>query len=211
MERKNKCKYCGEIFVLGRGRMTDHCRKPDCLRQARNETQRKYYAKKMKEQLGNVNVKIIENKEVPTVIYSSKEKADTRTQMEDVGDIIQLAREFGTVRYKLIELLKKNNEEVDKYNKQDQTFLHRLEFLEELTDEEAKQMIIEEKKSRELRRNVKNRKYLIEAMLNSIHMKNPNAFIIQAIQGKGDICKTIAKLKGDANLYIGKETNDCKK
>ena len=208
--KKLICKYCGEEFERGRGRITDHCRKEECLRQARNEANRKYYAKKMKNELGKTKVKIIEQKERPTIIYSSKEKAETKIQMTDIGDIIQLAREFGTVRFKLIELLKRTNEEVGKYDKLDQTFLHRLEFLEELSDEEAKQMIIEEKQSRELRRNVKNRRYLIEAMLNSISMKNPNAFIIQAVQSKGDICKTIARLKTDNTLYSVKENiNNC--
>ena len=62
-------------------------------------------------------------------------------------------------------------------------------------------MIIEEKKSRENRRNVKNRRYLIKAMLDSIRMKNPNAFIVQAIQSKGDILKTMEQLKQNDNLY----------
>ena len=38
-------------------------------------------------------------------------------------------------------------------------------------------------------------------MLDSIKMKNPNAFIVQAIQGKGDILKIMEQLKQDDSLY----------
>lgn len=196
-----KCRFCGcEVEQPKRGRKRDYCRKEECLRKARNEANRKWYANKMKILEGTKN-RIIEQKEEKKVIYSSKDKADTKTKMPDVGDILQLARDFGTLRYSIIEALKKEEEQISKFDKADQTFLHRLEFLEELTDDEATQMIIEEKKSREQRRNVKNRRYLIKAMLDSIKMKNPNAFIVQAIQSKGDILKTMEKLKQDDGLY----------
>ena len=193
-----KCKFCGgEIQQPKRGRKRDYCKKIECLRKARNEANKKWYANKMKVLEGTKN-KIIEQKKV---IYSSKDKLDTETQMPNIGDILQLARDFGTLRYNLIEALRKEEEQISRFDKQDQTFLHKLEFLEELTDEQAKTMIIEEKKSRELRRTYKNRKYLIGAMLDSIKMKNPNAFVIQAIQGTGDILKTMEQLKQDDNLY----------
>ena len=193
-----KCKFCGgEIQQPKRGRKRDYCKKIECLRKARNEANKKWYANKMKVLEGTKN-KIIEQKKV---IYSSKDKLDTETQMPNIGDILQLARDFGTLRYNLIEALRKEEEQISRFDKQDQIFLHKLEFLEELTDEQAKTMIIEEKKSRELRRTYKNRKYLIGAMLDSIKMKNPNAFVIQAIQGTGDILKTMEQLKQDDNLY----------
>lgn len=201
-----KCKYCGEEFEQNkRGRKKEYCNKIECIRKARNDANKKWYVNKLKALTG-AKVQIVKAKESKqdqkVIIYSSKDKTDTKIQMPDVSDILQLSREFGTLRYNLICLLQKENEQVEKFNKQDQTFLHKLEFLEELSDEDATKMIIEEKKSRELRRNTKNRKYLIEAMLNAIKMKNPNAFMIKAIQGKGDIRKTIANLKEDESLYI---------
>lgn len=43
-----KCKYCGEeINQSKRGRKKEYCNKEDCLRQARNEANRKWYANKM--------------------------------------------------------------------------------------------------------------------------------------------------------------------
>lgn len=198
---EDRCKYCGDIIEQPkRGRKRDYCKKLECLRKARNEANRKWYANKMKI-LEGAKTKIIEQKEEKKIIYSSKDKEDTKAKMPDVGDILQMARNFGSFRYSLIQALQKEQLEEEKYNKADQTFLHKLEFLEELTDDEATQMIIEEKKSREQRRNIKNRRYLIKAMLDSIKMKNPNAFIVKAIQSKGDILKTMEQLKQDSNLY----------
>lgn len=195
------CKYCKcEFEQPKKGRKKEYCNKPDCIRQARNEANRKSYAKRMKV-LKDTLYNVVEQKEEKKIIYSSKDKIDTKIEMTDVGDILQLARDFGTLRYSLITALREEDERVSKFDKQDQTFLHRLEFLEELTDEEATKMIIEEKKSRENRRNVKNRRYLIKAMLDSIKMKNPNAFVVRAIQSKGDILKTMEQLKQDDNLY----------
>ena len=195
------CKYCKcEFEQPKKGRKKEYCNKPDCIRQARNEANRKSYAKRMKV-LKDTLYNVVEQKEEKKIIYSSKDKIDTKIEMTDVGDILQLARDFGTLRYSLITALREEDERVSKFDKQDQTFLHRLEFLEELTDEEATKMIIEEKKSRENRRNVKNRRYLIKAMLDSIKMKNPNAFVVRAIQSKGDILKTMEQLKQDDTLY----------
>lgn len=124
--------------------------------------------------------------------------------MQDIGDILEVARNLGTIRFQLVEMITKNSEQISKFDKEDQTFLHKLEFLEELTDEEAKEMIIAEKKSRELRRNVKNRRCLIETLLTSILVKNPNAFVVKAIQYEDDkdIYRRVAKLKKDDNLYL---------
>lgn len=195
-----KCKYCGcEFEQSKRGRKKEYCNKEDCIRQARNEAQRKWYSKKM-DVLKGTNSRIVEQ-EKKTVVYSAKDKTDTKIEMQDIGDIVQIARTLGTVRWQLIELLTKENEAQRKFDKQDQTFLHKLEFLEELTDEEAMKLIVDEKKSRELRRNTKNRRYLIIALLQAIKIKRPDAFVTQANKAKGDILKTIAKLKQDDNLY----------
>ena len=203
-----RCKFCGEQFEIKRGRMTDHCRKDECIKKAHVEAQKRFIEKKKKEkQLAESKLKAevkIKKEETPKIIYSAKEKTQTKIEMNDFGDILQIARELGSVRYRLVELAKKNNEEVSKYDKEDQKFLHSLEFLEELTDEEAMKMIIEEKKNRELRRNIKNRKYLIQFLLDSILVKNPNAFMVQVISSDENVCKSISKLKREENLYVRK-------
>ena len=62
-----KCKYCGAEFEQGNGRRREYCYKEECVRKARNETQRKWYAKKRKNSL-----KVEENK-TPMVVYSSQD------------------------------------------------------------------------------------------------------------------------------------------
>lgn len=128
---------------------------------------------------------------------------ETKIDVEDVTDILEISKELGSIRYKLIQMVEKAREEVKRYNIADQTFLHKLEFLDTLTDEAAIDMLLEEKQVRELRRKNKNRLILIQELLNSILIKNPNAFIVKAINSKGDILKTIEALKEDDSLYVG--------
>lgn len=130
-----------------------------------------------------------------------RNKPCARVEVEDISDILEISKELGAIRFKLIQMVEKAREDVKYHNIADQTFLHRLEFLDELSDEEAIKMLLEEKKSRESRRNYKNRQYLIEALLNSILIKNPNAFVVKAINGKGDILKVIDELKQDEALF----------
>lgn len=143
--------------------------------------------------------KIVVKKEA-SEIRNTKE---TKVDVEDVSDIIEVSKELGAIRFKLIQMVEKAREEVKRYNIEDQTFLHRLEFLDSLTDEEAIDMLLKEKQSREHRRRNKNRLILIQELLNSIYIKNPNAFIVRAINSKGDILKTIETLKEDDSLYVG--------
>lgn len=195
------CKYCGKEFSNNkRGRKKEYCDNSECIRKAKNEAQKKWYSKKT-QCLEGTKYKVVEQKKV---IYSSANREETRMSMQDIGDILEVARNLGTIRFQLVEMITKNNEQISKFDKEDQTFLHKLEFLEELTDEEAKEMIIAEKKSRELRRNVKNRRCLIETLLTSILVKNPNAFVVKAIQYEDDkdIYRRVAKLKKDDNLYL---------
>ena len=46
--------------------------------------------------------------------------------------------------------------------------------------------------------------YLVQELLNSMSIKNPNEFVVKAINGKGDILKTMEELKKDVSLYVKK-------
>lgn len=183
-----KCKYCGEEFEQAKkGRKKEYCNKEDCIRQARNEANRKWYANKMNKKLKATNYKIIEKQSKnPTIVYSSNERTDYRLTMPDTGDIKGLARELGATIYQLVELIKKERSSLSRHDKTDQDFLHKLESLEELTDQEAIDLVIKEKKNRESRRNNKIRIYLIQNLLDGITIKNPPAFVERGIQ----MCKT---------------------
>ena len=131
-----------------------------------------------------------------------RNKPNKRVEVDCIAEILDISKRLGAIRLELIELVEKTREEVKDYNKNDQTFLHTLEFLDELTEKEAIDMIIKEKKSREERRSAKNKLYLISALLDSMLMKNPNAFVVKVINGKGDIVKIIEELKQDNSLYV---------
>ena len=63
------CKYCGEEFETNaRGKKKDYCNKPECIRQAKNEAQRKWYANKM-QVLKGTKARIIEQKDEKKVVY----------------------------------------------------------------------------------------------------------------------------------------------
>lgn len=182
--RKGICKYCGEEFEYSnRGKKRVHCRKEECLKKARNEAQRKWYANKVKKDLKGENIRIISKEDKPKVVYSSKDRVTNRLEKEDFSDIIEISRELGAIRFKLTELLNNENKKQSFYDRQDQDFLHKLEGLEELTDAEAINMIVEEKKKREIRRGHKLRKSIIIKMLDGI-IKNPNAYVVETIKNR---------------------------
>lgn len=183
--RKGICKYCGEEFEYSnRGKERVHCRKEECLRKAKNEAQKKWYANKVQKELAGTNIKIVSKEESkPQIVYSSKDRSDNRLENEDFSDIIEVSRELGTVRFKLLELLNKESKKQSLYDRQDQDFLHKLEGLEELTDTEAINMIVEEKKKREVRRSHKIRKAMLMKMVEGI-MKNPNAYVVETIKNR---------------------------
>ena len=122
-----------------------------------------------------------ENK--PQIVYSSKDRSDNRLENEDFSDIIEVSIELGAVRFKIIEMLNKENKKQSFYDGQDQDFLHKLENLEEITDTEAVNMIIEEKRKRETRRSHKMRQTMLRTMINGMP-KNPNAYVVETIKNR---------------------------
>lgn len=182
--RKAICKYCGQEFEYSnRGRARVHCRKKECLKQAKNEAQKKWYANKIQKELNGVPVRVVEKENKPQIVYSSKDREEYRTNKEDFSDIIEVARRLGSVRFELNELLGKESKKQSLYDKQDQDFLHKLESLDELTEEAAIQMIVEEKRNREIRRGHKIRVQMLSTMLNTV-VKNPNAYVVETIKNR---------------------------
>ena len=182
--RKAICKYCNEEFEYSnRGKERVHCQKAECIRKAKNDAQRKWYTNKVKKELTGENIRIISKETKPQIVYSSKDRIDNRMENEDFSDIIEVSRELGSVRFKMIEMLNKESQKQSLYDRQDQDFLHKLEGLEELTDTEAVNMIIEEKKKREIRRSHKMRQSILSTMINGIP-KNPNAYVVETIKNR---------------------------
>ena len=198
--RKGICKYCGEEFEYSnRGKERVHCRKEECLKKAKNEAQKKWYANKVQKELQGTDIRIVSKEEnKPQIVYSSKDRSDNRLENEDFSDIIEVSRELGTVRFKLLELLNKESKKQSLYDRQDQDFLHKLEGLEELTDTEAINMIVEEKRKREIRRGHKLRTEMLKKMQQGI-MKNPNAYVVETIKNR-DNFKYRQRVKGNETI-----------
>lgn len=182
--RKGICKYCEEEFEYSnRGKERLHCRKPECLKKAKNEAQRKWYANKVKKELAGEKIRIVAKVDKSQIVYSSIDRSNNRLNNEDFSDIIEVSRELGAIRFKLCEMYNKESKKQSFYDRQDQDFLHKLENLEELTDTEAINMIVEEKKKRENRRNHKIRMTIIDGLTKGIR-KNPNAYVVETIKNR---------------------------
>lgn len=181
-----KCKYCGEeINQPKRGRKREYCNKEDCLRQARNEANRKWYANKMNKELEGVKHRIV-NKEEKKILYSSTDKVMNVTVKEDFSDITEIARELGAIKFKIDEELTKLSPEQSKFDKQDQIFLHNIEELikqEEITEEDVLKIFREYLDKRPNRRVIKDKQEMLMRLKQGI-IKNPNQYIYEFIKNR---------------------------
>ena len=183
---KNKCKYCGDIIEQPkRGKKRDYCKKIECLRKARNEANRKWYANKMMVLEGSKN-RIIEQKEEKKIIYSSTDKAMHSSEKEDFSDIIELARELGAIRFKIIEAINKLSPDQSKYDKQDQIFLHNIEneMKKDVVYEEDMLKIIKDYiENRPDRRIIKDKQEMLRHLIQGL-ISNPNQYVVEYIKNR---------------------------
>ena len=181
-----KCKFCGEeIHQPKRGRKREYCNKEDCLRQARNEANRKWYANKMNKELEGVRHRIV-NKEEKKILYSSTDKVIIVTAKEDFSNILEIARELGAIKFKIDEELTKLSPEQSKFDKQDQIFLHNIEELikqEEIAEEDVLKVFREYLDKRPNRRVVKDKQEMLQRLKQGI-IKNPNQYIYEFIKNR---------------------------
>ncbi len=182
----SKCKFCGEeINQPKRGRKREYCNKEECLRQAKNEANRKWYANKMNKELAGVKHRIV-NKEEKKILYSSTDKVMNVTVKEDFSSITEIARELGAIKFKIDEELKKLSPEQSKFDKQDQIFLHNIEELikqEEITEEDVLKVFREYLDKRPNRRVVKDKQEMLMRLKQGI-IKNPNQYIYEFIKNR---------------------------
>ena len=223
------CEICGQFAQVPSTRRLSYCDNPECVKEftkRKNAEYMKRYLSKRKakekdEQEREVANEIInyvepytpepdlpinvksEFKEVKSILEKKKINTEALDKIE-IYDIREIARELGTIRFRLIEMYQKENEQVKSLEKEDITLLHAFE-LENLTKEEVWKMYQETKSRRTNRRGGKDRKLLIETLLNSIRVKNPDKFIVKAINdGKQskDFPDVIEELKKDDTLFV---------
>ena len=210
-----KCKFCGNEFEQPkRGRKKEYCNAPWCVNKAHNETRKKYLARKagnIEEEVEAVEQDVETIKEridQARVVCSNNEElaleSVNKNKIIDISELMQLGREYGAIRLKLIEEAKKCQAHEKLYNNEEQNVLHEIESEENITEQQACEMVAKLKKIREPRRIVKNRNYLIQEMLKSMLMRNPPRFVSLAIQRSKNwkyITKVVAELKEDKELY----------
>lgn len=165
IQRKLICKNCGREFIqYGRGRARMYCYAPDC-------------EAKRKQNIISKTSKEVDFAPEVNVIYSQDIVEDT-----GFGDVIQAAREYGATRFKLIEQIQKVNSRVIETNKIEQDLLHKLEFIEDLTDKEAQEIAVSLKKNRQDRRVAKNLQFLVKSLLDKMPLKTPEKFVRKGIE-----------------------------
>lgn len=181
-----KCKYCGEEFIQNKkGRKRDYCSKEECIRQAKNETQRKWYSNKL-QALQGVKTRIIEQKEEKKVVYCSTDRAINSVNNEDFSDVIELARELGAIRFKITEKIKELSPKQSFFDKQDDIFLHQIENLakkDEVYEEEVLEIVREYFNKRPNRRVVKDKQEMLKHLIQGL-ISNPNQYVVEFLKNR---------------------------
>lgn len=222
------CEICGEKAEVDLKRKLNYCDNPKCelelKRKKRQETLKKYYDRTHNKVVENIEevekdirsplevikqIKAREEKDKEITLSvkvndDSKRKVNT-TAIEnlEVSDLIEISRELGEIRYRLIEKIEKERENIKSFEHCDNTLVHAFEF-EELDKEEVWAKYLENKETRTKRRMSKYRYAILKAMLDNITIKNPNKFVVEAINGgkeTRDFENHIEELKKDESLF----------
>lgn len=216
------CEICGRTAEVDLKRKLNYCDNKSCeqelKKRKRKETVQKYYERT--HNAVNVRVEEIEREvrsplEVIKQIkareeYFDKEKNETNKKINttaienvEIDDLVEISRELGELRYRLIGMIEKERENIKKYEHGDNTLVHAFEF-EELSKEEVWEKYLENKASRTKRRMSKYRHAILKAMLDNITIKNPNKFVVTAINGgkdTRDFEEYVEELKKDDILF----------
>lgn len=210
--KKIVCEVCKKEATVPTTRRTNYCDNAECIKEIRrrqsNEASKRYFAKKREEESGKTNEEVVDiHKDLAKEIFKNLQvKRTVNTEAIEnlyITDIIELARELGNIRYRLIELIQKAQEEIDVGNKCDEVLVHAFEF-EELTKEEVWEKYQTEKRTKNKRRQAKYRYSILKGMLDHITIKAPSKFVAQAVQGCKDTRKFdeyVKDLQKDKELF----------
>ena len=206
MKKKIICEICGKEEWVDVRRRVNYCNSPECAKiikeRQRKEAMARYNAKHGKNKIENLVPK--EEKVEPEHNNYERQISLVAYNELDVGEIRDIARELGAIRYQLIQLIEKERAIIENSNKYDDTLIHCFEF-ETLTKEEVWEKYLETQKKRTTRRVAKYRYRLLKTILDSILIKNPDKFMAQAING----CKNtrnfdeyVKELEKDSELFV---------
>ena len=201
-----KCIYCGEEFEQNsRGRKKAYCNKKDCIKKARNDANKKWYANKMKT-LGEAKIKI---KSENRIVYSSTDRIINKLNNEDFSDVLEFARKLGAIRFEITEEIKKLQQKQSPFDIQDEIFLHKLEDFakqDELHEDEVITAVREHINKRQNRRMIKDKEIMYKHLIQGL-ISNPNAYVVDFIKNRDN--RTYNPNK-EAKLGIKEKTNQNK-
>ena len=177
MDIVKKCEFCGKEFIVDVNSKKRFCDREECQHSRHEIAWRKYEEKKKKasKKEQKIIIKKEEKKEEEKIVY-------TKNETSDWAELVDIAKELGKIRYKLILQITKVNEIVKECNGKEQDLLHKLEMMDKITEREASELAIKIKKNRENRRVFKNAQFLIGGLLKGLNIKNPEAFIKKGIE-----------------------------
>ena len=205
--KKIICENCGKTAFVPKIRRINVCTNPECeriVRENHRKLAKEKFADKQRE-LKKQNELINEQQVEEEKVEEKDKKIDTTAyDNTSFSDIRELARELGSIRYQLIEALEKEKKLIEMTNEEDNSFLiHYLEF-EDFSETEIYNKCMEVKERRVKRRSAKYRSALIKKLLNSIKIKTPERFVVQAINGckkTRDFEKYLEELSKDETYF----------
>lgn len=198
------CEICGKKETVPSKRKLNYCNDLDCERMMkeikRKEAKDRFNAK------NKISSQPIVEEEKKVKVWQPQETRTVNTtayENLDISDIRELSRQLGTIRYTLIQMIEKERAKIESAGKFDDTLIHSFEF-ENLTKEQVWEKYLETKKQRTNRRQNRYRYTIIKGILDSIKIKNPDKYVVMAINGcknTRDFDKYIEELKEDKELF----------
>lgn len=112
----------------------------------------------------------------------AKEEPKLLDEADNYKDIFEIALQITKLRASLLEKIKTERENDKKYNGIDQDFLHGIENLDNLSEKEAIDMILNERATRKIRRITKNRIFILQGLLSNMPIADYHRFAVNGYE-----------------------------
>lgn len=206
------CEICGKHALVNWTRSINYCDDPQCVitmkRRKNKEAIERFNKNKLQQIQANTAEETKETVEPTELVKLTNEVEERKVSLTAynemrIGDIRDIARQLGSLRYQLIQLVEKERKVIEDASKDTFTLTHCFEF-EELSKEDVWEKYLETKRKRTERRTSKYRYAILKAMLDAIAIKNPDKFVAQAVNGcktTRDFAEYVKELENDPNFF----------
>lgn len=204
------CEICGKRALVNCVRRANYCDDPQCVTTMKNRKNREAVERFKQKQIAASTVEetkeTVEPAEPVKLTNEVEERKVSLTAYNEmkIGDIRDISRQLGSLRYQLIQLVEKERKVIEDANKDAFTLTHCFEF-EELSKEDVWEKYLETKKKRTERRVSKYRYVILKAMLDAVAIKNPDRFVAQAVNGcktTRDFTEYVRELENDPDFFV---------